>query len=114
MQTLRVFCDKHPKQEMLAVEFSKEGKEETNGFQCPQCKRFYILAGNLGYLDCVEEAPSKVRMIPSSGAQLRCSQHKSPLYLAAFEFNGDESLRDWRCAHPGCNETRTTIGESSA
>jgi phage FluMu protein Com len=113
MQTIRAFCDKHPKQEMLMVELSKEGKVETNGFQCPRCKRIYVLAEGLGYLGCAEEAPSKVKMIPNPGPQLRCPQHKSPFYLAAFELNGDESLREWRCAYPGCNEMRTTIGESA-
>jgi hypothetical protein len=102
-----VLCDKHPLQKMDRVEFSKEGKVETDGFKCPQCTRIYILAGDLGYLDFVNK-----QMVLNTSSQLRCSEHKSPLFLARFELNGDESLREWRCAHGMRKEVKTTIGEN--
>lgn len=108
MQTM--FCDKHPLQAMVRVELSNRDadlKQSAGGFKCPQCNRVYILAGDLGYLDYVSG-----ELITNSGPQLRCPQHKSPLYLAAFQLNGDESIRTWQCAHSGCKEVETTVGEN--
>lgn len=106
MQT--VFCDKHPLQRMDRVEFSKEGTVEADGFKCRDCNRVFILARDLGYLDFVNK-----EMVPNPGPRLCCCVHKSPLYIAGFELQGDESVREWRCAHSGCKETRITVGENN-
>jgi hypothetical protein len=108
MQT--ILCDRHPLQNMVRIVLSSrdlEPKQQVDGFQCPQCRRVYILAGDCGYLDFTEGRP-----IPDSRKQLLCPRHpNTPLYLAVFQFNGDESIRTWRCAHLGCKEVATTIGE---
>ena len=106
--TMDMLCDRHPLQKMLRVQVRRrepEPKQDADGFKCPECNRVYILAGNLGYLDYANS-----QLIPNS-RQLLCPQHISPLYLAAFQFNVDASFRIWRCAHPGCKEERSTIGE---
>jgi hypothetical protein len=108
MQTM--FCDKHPQQKMVRIQLSSrdsELKQNADGFKCTQCSRVYILAGDLGYLDYVDG-----RLINNSAPQLCCPEHKSPLYIAAFQFNGDESIRTWKCDHSGCHKIMTTVGEN--
>jgi hypothetical protein len=107
-----VLCNKHPMQKMNLVEFSTEGKVAVNGFQCRQCDGVYTLGNDSGYMGWVGAGPLKGRLVPSSGPQLRCPQHESPLSLAAFEFRGDESIREWRCAHGQYREVRRTVGEN--
>jgi hypothetical protein len=106
--TYTVFCDRHPLQKMdwiVITQREPEPKRDADAFKCPQCNRVYIWAEHWGYADYVAHA-----LIPSADSQLRCSQHNIPMYLAAFELNGDESPRTWKCA--GCREVLATIGES--
>jgi hypothetical protein len=116
MQNVQTFlCDKHPLLKMFRIEVSEEGKQEKfEVFKCPKplCNRFYFLGENCGYVDSVGESPLKGKLSTNSDPQLRCSQHKSPLYLSTFKPNGEESLRIWRCAHGGCEEMKTTTGEN--
>jgi hypothetical protein len=103
-----VFCDRHPLQKMdliLITQREPEPERDAHAFKCFQCNRVYIWAESWGYADHVDRA-----LIPNADSQLRCSQHNIPMYLAAFELNGTESLRTWKCLE--CKEVRTTIGES--
>lgn len=103
----KVLCDKHPLQKMDRINFSRDGKVEFDGFKCPQCQRRYVLGENWGYTDYVPG--EEVR--PNPDPQMRCPLHQMPLYLAGFEFNGNQSVREWRCPYE-CGETKTTVGEN--
>jgi hypothetical protein len=110
--TYAIFRDKHPLQKMDGILITQREPEPERdadaaavAFKCSQCSRVYIWDENWGYADYAERA-----LIPNADSKLRCSQHNIPMYLAAFEWNGTESLRTWKCT--GCKEVRTTIGES--
>jgi hypothetical protein len=109
-----MFCDRHPLQKMDRIQLTTKRdsslkQDPTDGFKCRQCTRVYILAGDSGYADYVIGSGE---IIPNLLPQLRCPEHKSPFYLAAFQDVGDESVRTWRCGHPRCEEEQTTIGEN--
>jgi hypothetical protein len=75
-------------------------------YKCPNCSRAYDAFD--GYYDLVDGNPR----LDQSISQFRCPKHNHAMCLAAFQYNGTESVRTWRCAVAGCTEEKITTGEN--
>ena len=80
-----------------------------HGFKCPRCFRVYVMAKGteqFGYRNYMD-GDLALNLFP----QLCCPEHESPLYIATFNFQWDNSQRTWRCPEPHCHYEKTTTGE---